>query len=106
MKLTEDSILNAMKTASELYMHLYPLNAIWLDGKLNVVRESRSVPTVRMALTDIVRVVNGVITDANDVDSATHKIVMLKGTNRKGNNEFEISAINLSTDEIELIKLP
>jgi len=104
MKLTEDSIKNVMKTASELYCHMYPLNAIWLEGKLYVVRENRSVPTVRLALTDNVKVVDGIIVHA--MNDATHEIVKLKGTNRKENNEFEISGRNLSTDEIETIKLP
>ena len=102
----QQQIENVIKTSYELYSHKYPLAAIWLDEKLYVVREGRSVPTVRMALTDCVKVVEGVITDALSGNDATHEIVQLKGTNRKENNEFEISGRNISTDEIETIKLP
>ena len=104
--LNEKSIENLSKTSAFLYNHLYPLAAIWLDEKLNVVREGRKVPTVRMALTDNVKVVDGVITDATNGSDATHEITKLLGTNRKDNNEFEISGRNLLTDEIETIKLP
>ena len=104
--LTQQSIENVIKSSAALYTHLYPLAAIWLDEKLNVVREGRSVPTVRMALTDNVKAVNGVITDVLDGNDATHEIVKLLGTNRTDGNEFEISARNLLTDEIETIKLP
>lgn len=104
--LTESNALNAMKTAAELYCHMYPMNALQLEFKLNVVRDGRCVPTIRMALTDNVKVIDGIIVDATDGNDATHRIVRIKGTNRKENNEFEIEGMNLLTDQIEVIKLP
>jgi len=103
--LTESNALNAIKAASELYMHLFPMNAIWLEDKLIVVRNNRPVPTVRLALTDNVKVIDGIIEDALNGNDATHEVVVIKGTNRQSNNEFALSGRNLSTDEIETIKL-
>jgi len=106
MKLTENSVLNVMKTTAELYCHMYPMNALYLEGTLMVVRENRCVPTIRLALTDNVKVVDGNIVDATNGNDSTHRIVKIKGTNRKEGNEFEIEGMNLLTDEIEKIKLP
>jgi len=105
MKLTENSVLNVMKTTAELYCHLYPMNAIWLEDKLTVVRDNRAVPTARLALTDCVKVIDGVIVDALNGNDATHEVVVIKGTNRQSNNEFVLSGRTISTDEIETIKL-
>ena len=105
MKLTESNVLNAMQTASELYCHMYPMNAIWLEDKLTVVRNDRAVPTVRLALTDNVKVIDGIIVDALNGNDATHEVVVIKGTNRESNNEFVLSGRNLATDKIETIKL-
>ena len=105
--LNEDLVKSMFENVHKQYNEMYLMNAIWLEPHLplNVVRGGKKAKTIRMALTDNVKVVDGNILDALDGNDATHEIVRIKGTNRTDNNIFEIEARNLLTDQIETIKL-
>lgn len=106
--LNESLVSEMLKGVQQSYNQMYSLNAIWLDFSkpIYVVRNGKKEPTKRIALTDNIKVIDGVIVDAKNDNDATHEIVRMKGTARQSDNEFKIEGRNLLTGKLEGILLP
>lgn len=92
----EDLFNSIASSISKLYTEQRELAAIWLNKPV-VTSKGR---TVRIAPDDLITIENGLLVD--NKETPTHKIIACFGTL---NSQFEITVVDLSTNEPSQIKL-